>query len=422
VGDENRVRGSVEAAVPGPVGVCCPWRRAALPWTFILLGAALRVAWPLDFEWKGDERWFFEASQRIARGQSDWPWVGMPSSVGVSNPGFGIWPFIGLYSLFRTPDGMTLGVMVLNGVALLGLAAWVWFTWPEEDRWWGHWAIALFAVSPLPLLFSRKLWPHDLFPLFLVPFLWAHARRDRPGAAFVWGLLGALLGQLHMSGFFAAAGLATGSWITARKGVRWVPWVWGSVLGVLPLFPWMWNELHRGAQAREEFHQSVEFFLLAWKYAWGVGLDYSLGKETAAFLAGPWLAGVGTGLLRGIQVTLWILSLYAAATAFRNRHSITFPIAQRPLLWGVLIGGSLFQLLGLRVHAHYLIVWSPVFHIAAAWMLSRSPRLLALTTALQLCLSLGFLCYVHENEGARDGDYGVTYRVQCGGSPGAGEE
>ena len=415
--EENGTRALSESpgepsTTPSPPPSRPAWKRHLFPWTLLLIGAGLRLAWPLDFEWKGDEQWSFDTAQRTARGEREIPSIGMPSSVGLSNPGVSTWPFVGLAYISRTPEGMTLGVMLINAVWLLGLALWVRFTWDEEDQGWGYWAIALFAVSPLPLLFSRKLWPPDVFPLFLLPWLWAHARRDRAVFAFLWGLIGMLMGQLHLSGFFAAAGLAGGSWISSRKNVHWVAWVWGSVVGVFFMFPWMWHELHAGWSPGSGRTLNVDFLLLAWQTAWGLDLEYSLGTDTLTFLAGPSVAGRSTWLLYGIQTALLVLSIYAAIVLWVERRSLVFPTRLRPLLWGVLIGGGLLQIVCVQVNLYYLIVWSPVFHIMAAWMLSRRPRWLAVTAVLQLCLSVAFLSYIHKNGGARGGDYGVTYRVQ----------
>ncbi|HLY08750.1 MAG TPA: hypothetical protein VKW04_05505, partial [Planctomycetota bacterium] len=359
-----------------------------------------------------DEQWNFEMARRTVQGEGNWPWIGMLASVGIENPGLSTWPFIGLACLFRTPEGMTLGVMIINAVWLLGLALWVRSTWAEEHRWWGVWAIALFAVSPLPILFSRKLWTPDLLPLLLLPCLWTHARRREPRFAFLWGFVGMLMGQLQMAGFFAAAGLAAGSWITDRKEVKWVPWAWGSVLGILPMFPWIWYELHQGRSPRMALGLSPLFLLQFYRTAFGLGLEDFLGSDHATFAAGPVVAGVSTALVSGIEIALLGLAIYGTLLLWVDRRSLTFPIGQRPLLWGALIGAGLLQIVCPRINLYYLVAWSPVLHIGAAWMFARRPRLLVATAGLQMCLSLTFLLFIHEHGGAPGGDYGVTYRRQ----------
>jgi hypothetical protein len=378
----------------------------------IFIGAVLRMIWPLDFEWKADEKWAYDVAVRTIREEAPFPWLGMVSSVGVDNPGMTIWPFIGLAVLFQTPAAMTLSVMVLNALALGALALWVWYGWPEEDRSLGLWGIALFAVSPIPVLFSRKLWPQNLFPIFFLPWIWSYARRERPGAAFLWGVAGMFLGQLHMSGFFAAAGLVLATLMTARKGVAWAPWAAGTACGLLPMLPWARQLLtHRPAMAGQKVI-SLDYFLLAFKNAWGLGLDYSLGSEMGIFLDGPVVAGRSTGLLRATQVALWILVPIALFLLWRDRRSLRFPAFFAPCVWGVLIGGALLHLLFVRVYTHYLVVWGPILGVMAAWVFSRRPRWLVAFAVLQLFMTTGFLWYVHEKGGVKDGDFGPTYRVQ----------
>src|SRR5437868_8153218 len=59
----------------------------------LVLGAFLRFAWLADMEYKGDERWTFERTQHVP-GVDPWPALGMPSSVGLLNPGLSLWVFV----------------------------------------------------------------------------------------------------------------------------------------------------------------------------------------------------------------------------------------------------------------------------------------------------------------------------------------
>jgi len=78
----------------------------------------------------------------------------------------------------------------------------------------------------------------------------------------------------------------------------------------------------------------------------------------------------------------------------------------------VLLTGLLLLAVGVHVFAHYLIVFGPLLHLGAAWLLY--PRRAALLSAcvLQAVLSVNFACFIHEHGGVRDADYGATYRVQ----------
>ncbi len=58
----------------------------------LLAGAALRLSFPGDIEYKADEKYMFEAVQKIAQTGS-WPAFGMVSGVMVKNPGMSVWIF-----------------------------------------------------------------------------------------------------------------------------------------------------------------------------------------------------------------------------------------------------------------------------------------------------------------------------------------
>jgi hypothetical protein len=410
----------VPVETPGAQAGALPWwSRPWIPWILILLGMLLRVTYPLDFEWKGDEKWSFDAAERTVRGDGAWPWVGMRSSIGLDNPGFNVWPFIGIACFTRTPAGMTLGVMLLNSLALAGFVLWIRRTWAEKDRLVGYWAIALLAVSPMSVLFSRKIWTPDLFPVFLVPWLWAHSKRDQDVGAFFWGFLGILLGQLHMSGFFAGAGLVVATWLTARRTVKWLPWGVGTVCGALPMMPWLRHQWAQGFAGGGHREISLGLFGHGLKHAWGLGLDYSLGHDTARFLDGPMIGGVSTGLVKAAHVALIALALYGGVVLWIDRRSLSMPATLRLPALGTLVGIGMLQFTFVHSNEHYLAVWGPILHLVAAWVLWRRPRWLLVSALLQLFLTLNFLHYIHQHGGATGGDYGVSYARQIEISSGA---
>ena len=103
--------------------------------------------------------------------------------------------------------------------------------------------MALQAVSPFAIRMSRKLWPPSLLtPLLLVLWISHRHRQDRWGA-FAWGLVGALIGQVHLSGWFVAAGLVVGTAVAEFRGSlprsrNWHFWLLGSALGLIGAIPW----------------------------------------------------------------------------------------------------------------------------------------------------------------------------------------
>jgi hypothetical protein len=384
-----------------------------LPWVFIALGSVLRVFWPLDFEWKQDEKWMFERALRIADGTEQWPWIGMSSGAGLQNPGASIWPFAVLAHVTRDPATMTFAIMLLNVLALWGFAWWVQKTWAPENRERGLWGIALFAVSLLPVLFSRKIWAQDILPVLLVPWLWAHANRSRFAPAFFWGVIGAFLGQIHMSGFFAAATLVLATFVFDRKRTNWLGWFAGSGLAALPLLPWIkFTASPQANHISSEYTPSLAFFWYAGLNAFGLDARYSLKHHFAQFLRGPMIFGVQTHALYVVHFALAALALYAAWIAIRTRVWSTLPTNLRIHALSFTACGVMMHGLGVLVHPHYLIVFSPLLHVFTAWVLAARPRALCLVVALQLFVTIAFMCFIHWNGGAPRGDYGTAYRAQ----------
>jgi hypothetical protein len=387
------------------------WDR--LVWVFLILGTLLRLIWPLDMEWKFDEKWMFAKGLAIAQGRDAWPWVGMPSGVGLRNPGLSIWPF-GLIAYFAdTPIAMNHTIQWINALGLWALVLWVRHTWPAQQRALGMWGLALYAVTPLAVLFSRKIWAQDVLILLVVPWLWGQRKRHSFAGAALWGCFGALLGQIHMSGFFAAAALLIVTCVQDR--VRWNlgAWLVGSALGSLTLIPWLQYLLSPESRSASHAGFSLKFFVEALRHAWGLGLEYPLERAYRAFLRGPVIAGVQTHLAQAARYGLLLLLLWGViARAFDGKKLLRAPELVATYAGCVLVTGLLMVAARIQVYEHYLIVFGPMLHIVAVWLLfKRRVAVLALCT-LQATLTTCFLLYVHEHGGAPDADYGKTYRTQ----------
>jgi hypothetical protein len=389
------------------------------PWLFLALGSVLRVAWPLDMEWKYDEKWMFQTAVRVANGQEPWSWVGMPSGVQLRNPGLSFWPFALLGHVTQDPVAMTQVVQWCNVLGVWILAAWVMRTWSAADRALGLWSLALYAVSPLTVLFSRKLWAQDLLILLVVPWLWAHRKRATKLGGFGWGFFGAVLGQLHMSGFFAAAALCVVTLWRDRRRFPLLPWLVGSLCGAWPLIPWLLEVARPGTHGATlaHSHRSLAFFAHGVRHAFGLGLEYPLGRHYKTFLRGPeWfgmlthlnkLARYGLFALLGLGVALRVRALRSPG---QGQASVPEPVGT--YLATVLLTGVLLLAAGVAVYAHYLIVLGPLLHLGAAWLLYPRRTALFSACALQAFLSVSFACFIHAHAGAPNADYGMTYRAQ----------
>jgi len=211
-------------------------RGSALLACALACGIVLRLLWPADMEWKADEQRMFAWASAIGVTEP-WPQVGMASGVAVPNPGLSVWLFVPLARVTRDPVALAQLVQFVNVLALIGFAifgASRAFSAPARELWFA--GVALMSVNPIAVVLARKIWAQSLLPLFGLATLAAHASRASWAGAFVWGLAGALTGQIHMSGFFLQAALAIWTWFTdtAPGRTRWRAWVAGSALGGLP--------------------------------------------------------------------------------------------------------------------------------------------------------------------------------------------
>ena len=436
------------------------WTALAL---VVALGAALRFVWGDDIEYKADEAWTYQHARSAGRTQQ-LSSVGMPSSAGPENPGLSLWAFVPLAWAADSPTGLARGVAGLSVVSIL---LWIGFAvccvGPSERETW-LWAAALVSVNPLAVLHHRKIWPPCLLPLLIVLFLicWWHRRRRLP--AFGWGVLGALIGQIHLGAFFFTAGFALWSWLwqrrprgpelpeesaasrpqgpglprVASRQVAWGSWLAGSLLASLPLIPWFIHVTTVSTQphlTKFKWARALEF-----KYAtrWlteplGVGLDHALGNDYVDFLRQPvWhetptylvavlhLVSLAAGAVIGLRAAGRLRRQRANAWALFLSRGTSTELLCNAALWGY---GLLLTLSCLPIHRHYMII---VYPLEVLWFghlaltpagdgttgLKTGRRLLATLVMAQALLSAGFLVYVHQKQ-TIDGDYGVAYGSQA---------
>ncbi len=398
----------------------------------VLLGGILRLIWPSDMEYKGDERYLFHH----ATGADPFPWLGQSSGVGTRNPGMGIW----IYSLMAkglhlvTPLALVRGVMVLNVIALVGLAIFALHMVPSRQREPWLWATALVAVNPVAVLFSRKLWIQSVLPPFVMAMLVAWWRRSQRGGAFAWGLIGAWLGQIHMTGFFFAGGMVAWTALFDRRSARWGWWFAGSLVGAATLVPWLAHLLAHPSASKESISHlwPPQFWILWISNSLGLSLLRlpALGAPQGfhhGLLAWPTLGGDSLHL---VEILVGVIGVVAVAIAvqalvlgiwprLRRLHRL---IMGRDSDTGLLVAASLlgFGILltatGAVIYRHYLIVAYAlpfVFLALAALVHPRRGRVLLTVLVLaQAGLSVLYLDYVHVRGRAVGGDYGVPYHLQ----------
>ena len=414
-------------------------RRVALALAaVVLVGAILRLVWPADMEYKGDEMFLFHH----ATGSDPFPWLGQKSGVGTQNPGMGIW----VYSLMAKGLGLTSplllvhGVMVLNIIALVALAAFALVVVAPREREPWLWATALVSVNPLAVLFSRKLWIQSVLPPFVMAMLLGWWRRGHRGGAFTWGLVGAWLGQIHMTGFFFAGGFAAWTALFDRRSVRWRWWLAGSVLGALTLVPWLAHTVsHSGTPTRSWSNVlPPRFWLLSVTNTLGFSLlrlpvvGSRLGFSDH-MLAWPTVGGTRLYLVEIAVVTIAVVAVAITVMGLvfavwpRLRHP-RWPRLGRASNTGLATAaalvafGLLITLSGIVIFRHYLIVAFVLPFVVVAGAALLRPRwgrpLLAVLVIAQAALSVLYLDYVHVRGAAVGGDYGVPYDHQAHLAPG----
>jgi hypothetical protein len=391
----------------------------------LLLGVLLRLSFPCDIEYKEDERFMFEAGQTIGI-TKPWPLLGMHSGAGIPNPGMSVWIFVLLSKISHasTPPQLARAVQLLNILALFTLAFFSFRVLPRPERLPWFWATAFAAVSPLAVVFQRKIWAQSTLPLFCM-LLWIawHYRQKRAGA-FFWGLIGICLGQIHLSGFIFAAGVFLWTIFHDRRA-RWGFWFLGSLFGTIPLIPWLQTMVTQQSHSFNWLIFLTIFYPKYWIYwvsdALGLGLANSLKTvHYMDFLRYPLIGDTGTYLVAVAHAAI-IVSVILILISIRKTGGFSRIIKDTSETGlatnAVLLGsGVVMSLMVVNICRQYLIVTFPFEWV---W-LSRmglcdsrwGQRYLFMLWIAQLIISVSFLIYIHVSHGDSLGDYGIAYQFQ----------
>jgi hypothetical protein len=410
------------------------WKRKPVLWAALILivGCVLRLSFGADIEYKADEAYNFQLGQTIGT-TTPWVWVGMGSSAGIVNPGLSIWLFVFLTKLFsaHTPVALSQAVQLCNCLALAVLLGFALSLKVESERKVWLWGAAIAAVNPISIVLQRKLWAPSVLPVFSILFLMAWRKSDRKAPAFFWGLIGALLGQIHMGGFFYAAAFVIWTYFfDPEKKTRWKYWLGGSFLGALPLIPWVIATTHALSKDQSYFKWVRLVMFKFWNYwivnAFGTNISYSIGDNFNELLRYPLIGGMPTYLGAIAQGLLCVSAVgFMIATFvywkrkgwgwkpfFMGRDTDTgFMISAA--FWGM---GILITLAAVAFQNQYLLVVFPLQFVwlargALRWGRKGEIALLAIVIA-QAVISADFLLFIHDHGGAPGADYGVAYSKQ----------
>lgn len=397
----------------------------------IAAGIFLRLNWNSDMEWKADEQWTYEKAHETAA-SSTFPAAGMRSGGGIVNPGLSLGIFALIASFTDDPLSMNRVIQLINIVAVLCFA---WFALtkikPEERQTWLY-GIALASVSPLAVLFARKIWAQDLLPAFSFLILLGNYYRHKNWGAFLWGLAGALVGQIHMSGFFLAAGIFVFTALHDRFHkikFNWRLWFAGSALGSVTIVLWILYMMEHPQFTRFNILHLLQFnFYIYWFLdALGLNIMYSMRKEFWNFIKEPVVAGTPLYLIALAHLFLTAAGIFVLKkiiayikTFYQHMRQKTFSVflfsnisITKFYLLAILLGLGIFMnFSGFTVHPHYLICAFPFAYIFLAKVFERKTWLLKGIIIAQLFITAMFQIYVHRHNGIKNGDYGVVYREQ----------
>jgi hypothetical protein len=400
----------------------------------LITGVVLRTIWPEVMEYKADEQSLFTKCISVGRTEPLPITTGIADlRLGFSEPPLSLLAWVGLARVagVTQPTDLASAIHWLNIGALLLLAAFaLWGTRPAEREPW-LWATALAAVNPFAILFQRKIWDPSILPLFLVLMLICWEKRERAGPAFCWGALSLIVMQLYLPGFFLAAGFLVWTLIFDRTRMNWRGWFAGSCLGGIGLLPWFYYLLFTFAQHPVVRTKWPRFFPVQYWIHWitepfGLGLEYSLGRNFVDFLRWPlvhgtatYIVGIAHLVLLAIGATILVRAAIRLARNLRSGRS-PWQMLRTPALQSVYAAcfgyGGLLTLSCTGYYRHYLTLAFPFPFVWAAYLalhaqdrdakFKRTGRwLLVIVIVSEVIVSACFWYYLHAHPQGVEGGF-----------------
>jgi len=397
----------------------------------ILFGLFMRLIWTTDMEWKGDETYMYTAAHESIN-KGIFPNVGMESGGGLVNPGLSVGIFAAIASFTNDPIAMDRVVEISNVIAILCFLIFIFYKIDLKEKETWLLGIVLASISPLAVLFSRKIWAQDMLPIFSFLIILTNFYRNKKSCAFLWGLLGAIIGQIHMSGFFFAFGLFVFTVIHDRYNkinFKWAYWIAGSAIGSISLIPWILFIIQNPQMSKASFWHIFQFnFYLYWLLdSLGLNIYYSLRKDFWQFIREPIVAGIPTYLVAVAHLFLVFISFILFNKILKYFVRIYHLIKQKKLLENIFIGisitkfyllsillglGIFMTLSGTTIYQHYIICAFPFTYIFFVKIFNDNKKIIYSVIIAQLIISASFLTFIHKNNGAENGNYGKAYHAQ----------
>lgn len=395
-------------------------------------GIVFRLMLPNDIEFHGDEKFAFDHVMTVLNG-GPWPSHGMVMSVGGRNPGMSVWVFILLGLLVRpeTPPDLAQSVQLLNVAALIAFLAFVVTAIPRRQREPWLWALALWAVNPLAVIYERKIWPPSVLPIFFVAMLFGWWYRRHWLGSFLFALVAILAGQIHPTAAFFGVAVLAWTLFDDRRAFRVSGLIAGAALAILPALSWIAEYVGDASNLHKLGPPRLTFYGQWFTEPFGFGAEYMLGPmEFPRFLGWPELAGRPTYVVLILHVAVAGLAIgllaWVAVRLYRSgilrRHWLLLgETAGGRLVRAAFFGlGAMLTLLTLRgggIYPHYLIVVAPVMTLWVALTAAFAEggtlaiRGRALLSALCVCDALIVLllfAYI-DMKGDIQGEFGPTW-------------
>ena len=344
-------------------------------------GIVFRLMLPGIIEYQGDEKFTFNHVMDVLHGGA-WPPHGMKMSIGGPNPGMSVWVFVLLGLVFRpeTPPDLARAVQLLNVAALVAFLGFIVSAVPRRQREPWLWALALWAVNPLAVIYERKIWPPSVLPIFIVAMLFGWWYRRHWLGSFLFAAVATIAGQIHPTAAFLCIAILAWTLFDDRRSFRVTGLVAGAIVGVLPALGWIARYYEPGDRLHKLRPPWLTFYGRWFSEPFGLGPDHTLGPiDFTRFVAWPSIGGQPTYLVLLLHVAIAALGISLLARAAIRLYR-SGGLSDRWLFIGETAGGRLVRpaffgfgtiltLLSIRgggLYPHYLIVIAPIMTLWVA--------------------------------------------------------
>lgn len=378
----------------------------------LLFSLAFRVA-NLDLiEFKTDEAVNLILASKFAPG-------GTVSSIGILNPPLFNYILTPLTFITLDPKVFSFLIAILNSISIA-------FFYLIVRKYYGQITVftssILFAFSPWAILYSRKIWTQDLLvPFFILLFFSFHKifKENRQIYWIALTLSSLFLIQLHqISVFFIVLLFIFLFFQRVKFNLKYI--LIGTILGVIPLFPYLGYEIKNGypdikslvsSEQRLSSKRSSILFLRPLQITNQGNFSFILGTDLETYLKNfPFM-----DIVRRIFYFEYILVIAGAILFFKKYPTF------RVLFYSSALLPVIYFLIKVDPFMHYYIIILPLLFlflgVAFDHLLSKGRLLKSLSLVLFLSLVVSSLFFNFtffeflREQGFLRGDYGDTLKI-----------